>query len=237
MIRFCDSNVGCVEYDLLNRSELLSYFLSGNLEEIVCVYDGLESEEFVGIITYYSLLYAFSIDGAIIRDYVILDRDIWRNAREHFRKKGCNSRENLPLPVLNKDYQLIYFAYQDGDANREIRMLRELKETRGVLQFTDMFPAYRCVKIHGFNELAYYFAEYLRDLNIIVQVEGVAWETFFESEEGQVPEYECLNIYAEGVWEKTCNWKENLLRSVSVEFECIDKIYEENIKKGIISVC
>lgn len=41
-----------------------------------------------------------------------------------------------------------------------------------------------------------------------------------------------MEIYAEGVWEKTDNWRENLLRSASVEFECIDKIYEENIRTG-----
>ncbi len=37
------------------------------------------------------------------------------------------------LLVLDRDYQLICFAYQDKDANREIRMLRELKETRKAL--------------------------------------------------------------------------------------------------------
>ena len=231
MIRFCDSNVGCVEYGLLNRSELLSYFLSGNLEEIVCVYDGSESEEFVGIITYYSLLYALSIDGAIIRDYVILDQDVWRNAREIFKKRGRNIREIVPLPVLNKDYNLICFAYQDMDANREIRMLRELKETQGALQFSDVLPEYKFVKIHGFNELAYFFADYLINQNVQVQLEGTMWQGFFENEECQLAEFECLNIYAEGTWEKTCNWKDNLLRSVSVEFECIDKIYETNMKQ------
>lgn len=234
MIRFCDSDVGCVEYNLLNRSELLSYFLSGHLDEIVCVHDGSEAENFVGIITYYSLLYAFSIDGAIIKEYVMLDQDVWRNAREFFKRKRCKVRDILPLPVLNKDYQLICFAYQDEDANREIRMLRELKEAQGVLQFSDVFPEYRCVKIHEFNELAYFFAEYLRNQNIQVQVDGAMWQDFFTNEECQAPEFECLNIYAEGTWEKTCNWKENLLRSVSVEFGYIDKIYEANIKNNLI---
>lgn len=47
-------------------------------------------------------------------------------------------------------------------------------------------------------------------------------------------DYRNLNIYAEGTWEKCENLREYLLRSVSVEFECIDIIYESNIKKGII---
>lgn len=234
MIRFYDSTVGCVEYDLLCRSELLSCFLAGHLDEIVCVYEGSDAENFVGIITYYSLLYALSLDGAILKEYVLLDQDIWRNAREIFRKRKRGIREMIPLSVLNKDYQLVCFAYQDEDANREIRMLRELRETLGVLQFTDVFPEYKCVRIHEFNELAYFFAEYLRAQNIQVQVDGAMWQDFFASGKYQGPEYECLNIYAEGTWEKKSNLKENLLRSASVEFECIDKIYEINIKNDLI---
>lgn len=229
MIRFCDGDVGRAEYTLLDRDRLLSYFLSGHLDEIVCVYGGVDAEIFVGIITYYSLLYAISLDEAILKEYLILDQDIWRNAREIFRRVERNAREKVLLPVLDKDKNLICFAYQDMEANRELWMLRELREAQGALQFSDVFPEYRCVKIHGFNELAYYFAEYLRDLHVIVQVEGVMWEGIFDSGEGVVPEYECLNIYAEGTWEKTRNWKENLLRSVSVEFECVDKVYEKNL--------
>lgn len=240
MIRFCDSDVACVEYGVLDRGELLSYFLSGHTDEIVCVYKNLDSEEFVGIITYYSLLYAISLDGALLRDYVIFDQDIWRNAREIFKRTRRSVKDALPLPVLNKDYQLVCFAYEDKDANREIRMLRELKETKGLLQFSDVFSEFMCVKIHEFNELAYFFAEYLREQEIQVQVDGAMWQVFFTNGEYademcQIPEYECLNIYAEGTWEKKCNWKENLLRSVSVEFECIDKIYEANIKNNLIA--
>lgn len=234
MIRFYDTDVGCVEYNLLNRSKLLSYFLSGHVDEIVCVYDGSDEENYVGIITYYSLLYALSLEAAILKEYVLLDQDIWRNAREIFRKRGRGLREVMPLPVLDKDYQLICFAYQDEDANREIRMLRELREAQGVLQFPDVFPEYKCVKIHEFNELAFFFAEYLRDQNIPVQVGGAMWQEFFANEECKMPEYECLNIYAEGTWERKRSLKENLLRSVSVEFECIDKIYEANIKSNLI---
>ena len=234
MIRFCDSEVGCLEYKLLDRGRLLSYFLSGHLTEIVCVYDGPDAEDFIGIITYYSLLDAVSINAAIVRDYVILDKDIWLTAREIFRKRGRGIRNMLPLPVLDKDYQLVCFAYQDEEANREIRMLRELEKTQGVVQFADVFSEYTCVKIYGFNELAYFFAKYLRKQYIQVQVSDGMWQEFFDSEENPVPEYECLNIYAEGTWERPRDWKENLLRSVSVEFDCIDKIYEVNLKRNLI---
>lgn len=231
MIRFCDSEVGCAEYELLGRNRLLSYFLAGHLDEIVCVYDSFGT--FMGIITYHSLLHSISVEAALNKEYVVLDDDLWRNARDIFKKR-CNVRDLIPLPVLDKDYQLICFAYQDADANREIRMLRELRETEGALRFLDVFPQYKCVKIYGFNELAYFFVDYLKNQNIPVELESAMWRNFFPDEKCEVPEYECLNIYAEGTWEKPGNWKENLLRSVSVEFECVNKIYEENIKRGIV---
>lgn len=234
MIRFCDDEVGCVEYHSLNRGKLISYFLSGHIDEMVSVYDDFNEGQFIGIITYNSILYALSIDSAILKEYVILDRNIWNNAREIFKRRSRDIRKATLLPVLDQDYHLICFAYQDEDANRELRMLRELKEAQGVLQFSDLLPEYKCVKIYGFNELAYYFAEYLREQNIQVQLDGIMWQDFLPNEECLVPEYECLNIYAEGTWKKSRNWKENLLRSVSVEFECIDKIYEANIKNNYI---
>ena len=149
-----------------------------------------------------------------------MDKDIWKNARTYIKKH--DGITGGLLPVLDKEYHLICFAYEDRDANREIRMLRELSDLSGAVQFSDIYSQYKCVKIYEFNELAYFCAEYLRSQNIAVK--SVC----------EVPEYECLTVYAEGVQEKSINWKENLLRSVSVEFEFIDKVYEANISKGII---
>lgn len=232
MIRFCDGEVGFAEYDLLSRRELMSYFLDGHLDEMVIVYD--KSDIYIGMITYDSLRYSDSIDAAIYREYVVLDDDVWKNVRKFFRTKKRNFQKLPLLPILNTDCQLICFAYQDEDANREIRMLRELQETEGTLQFTDIFPMYQCVKLNEFNELAFLFAEYLKSQNIEVQVNGTLWKNFFVNGICLTPEYECMHIYAEGTWEKPQNWKENLLRSVSVEFECIDKIYEANIKENLV---
>lgn len=56
---------------------------------------------------------------------------------------------------------------------------------------------------------------------------------FFRGEECEVEDYACLTIYAEGIVGVKKHLFENMLRSVSVEFECIDRIYEENIKSGV----
>ena len=234
MIRFCDREVGCAEYGSLTREEMLDYFLHGHMDDMICVYEDFESMKYLGIVTYDSFRCASDVEAALRREYVVWCTDIWQTARNYFYSEHEDSTMDGLLPVLNEEGQLICFAYEDEGANREVRMLRELQETYGALSFTDVYPEYKCVRIYEFNELAYYLAKYLEGLNVSVEVVGTMWQDFFRGEECQVPNYECLDIYAEGVGEKNQDWRVNLLRSASVEFECIDKIYETNIKHGII---
>ena len=240
MIRFCDREIYWIEYcaisneDTVNKTELLQYFLDGHQDDVVCVYDDDSVKRFKGIITYQSLNRFLTVCEAIRTEYLVLDENIWKNAREYCKRHPRSGTEYL-IPVLDKDNQLYCFAYEDLDANRELRILRELQEKPEVMQFSDIYPDCQCVKIHEFNELAYFFAKYLRTQNIAVLTEGCMWESFFVPDyRGEVLDYKCMIIYAEGVWERPANWVENLLRSVSVEFECIDHIYEENIKAGMI---
>jgi len=235
MIRFCDKDVNCVLYENLNREELLAYLFPQHIDETIYIFN--KEGAYRGRIGYYSLVESIEIDDAISKEYVILNSEIWGNARNYFESHCSRIRgeENLLLPVLSMDKQLVWFAYQDANANREIRMLRELLNTQNALQFSDIYSEYQCVKIYEFNELAFLFAKYLECQKVAVQVVGIMWEGFFTGNENQAPDYNCLQIYAEGVGKKRRNWRENLLRSVSVEFECIDKIYETNIKNGSIS--
>ena len=76
--------------------------------------------------------------------------------------------EAVQLPVLSREGQLLCFAYQDEEANRELRMLRELEECEGALTFFDVNPEYIGVTIHGFNELAYYMDKYLMGLGLAI---------------------------------------------------------------------
>lgn len=238
MIRFCNVDVYYIDYYALSdgaykkKEDLLSYFLDGHQNDVICIYNN-DNMRFEGIITSQSLNRYSTICGAIRTEYLVLDENIWRNAREYCKRHPYSGTKYL-IPVLNKDNQLFCFAYEDLDANREIRMLRELTELPDALQFTDIYPEYKCVKMHEFNELAFYFAKYLEKLGITVQVTGNMWQIFFEGQKCDSPDYECLTIYAEGIDKKEHSWKKNLLRSVSVEFEYIDQIYEENLKRGYI---
>lgn len=233
MIRFVDKEIMAVKYDRINRWELLRYFLDDHLDCEICVVDsrGL----YLGIITYHSLLCTERLDDSIAKEHVILDKDIWKNARQFFSLHSIDYGDQILLPVVDKQGKLISFAYEDFEANREVRILRELQETANAMQFVDIFPQYKCVKIYGFNELAFLFAEYLKKQGIFVQVDGSMWDEISYQREGyDFLDYNCMIIYADGIGEKPFNWKENLLRSASVEFECIDDIYEANIKKQLI---
>lgn len=234
MIRFCDKEVFCVKADQLDRGELFCYFLNGHREDMLCVID--DDGKYKGNITYTSLLNSDNISGSIQTAQVVLDENIWSKSRKYFAEYERLGDEIVMLPVVDENHQLLCFAYQDEDANREIRQLRELLECKNALTFHDIFSQYDLVTIWECNELAYYFAEYLRKIHMHVEVKGDFWEklNYCQGVEYESLDYRNLNIYAEGTWEKCVNLREYLLRSVSVEFECIDIIYKKNIEKGLI---
>ncbi|MDE6054906.1 MAG: hypothetical protein K2G55_14365, partial [Lachnospiraceae bacterium] len=153
MIRFCNREVYSIEYCKLsdenidNRADLLKYFLHGHQDDVVCVYD---NGTFSGIITYQSLNRFLIVQDAVRKEYLIWDNEIWKNAREYCKKHPGSGTEYL-IPVLDQNKHLYCFAYEDMDANREIRMLRELTELSNALQFTDVYPEYKSVKIYEFN--------------------------------------------------------------------------------------
>lgn len=164
---------------------------------------------------------------------VVLETDVWESATSYFERNKDSADICVLLPVVDNADKLICYAYEDSDADREIRMLNELREMPDIIQFTDVYPDYEYVKIYGFNELAYYFAQYLENLGISVTIEDNLYQLFFHKEQYQTRNDRCLEIYAEG----TANDKnifDKLLRSASLEFEYIDKIYETNIEKGFI---
>ena len=235
MIRFCDREVASVDYNSISRQELLHYFLKGHLDEIVCIYD---EYGYIGYTSYHTLLHSISLEAAIVRDVLILDERIWIDAKRMFLSRRSDINKHPLLPVVDRERNLVSFAYEDDDANRELRQIWELErlcENSAAVQFADMYPDCGCVMIYGFNELAYFFACYLKKQGIPVMLEDAMWDGVLVSDDVQIPEYCCMKIYAEGTWAKSLDWEENLLRTVSVEFECIDKIYEENIRRGYIS--
>lgn len=154
-----------------------------------------------------------------------LDKNVWEKGRFFFK---YNKEKFSVLPISNSKGEIICYAYQDEEANRELRMIQELQNNDGCIKFSDVFPGYRCVTILECNELAYYCAEYLIKQGIKVNVLGDYWEFLELANSCEELRSVDLYIYAEGIRPKK-EWYHNFLTSVSVEFECIDKIYEENL--------
>lgn len=232
MIRFCEKEVKSVSYKNINREIILSFFIDDHLDETICVVD--INGNFKGTITYNSLIKSEDVYDAIIEDYVILNDDIWENAKQYFLQYKYIENAQFLLPVLNDMGVLLCFAYDDEGANREVRMLRELSNSLDALQFSDVYPEIKCVRIYGFNELAFLFSSYLSKSGVYVEIYDSICANFLCEEPKRVPDYECMAVYAEGIEGRQNNWREKLLKSVFVEFECIDIIYEKNIKQGII---
>ena len=225
MIRFFES-MKCMEYENISKEGILECFQNTFKEDMICV---LDHGKYIGNITYDSIQKNRDIDKCIRNDYVFMDAQVWENGRKYFREQDATF-----LPVLDKSHQLICYAWQDSIADRELRMLRELEECVDAVTFRDMNPDVRGVTIHGCNELAWYFMEYLKKRNITVNVEGKLWQEFRTWENGMIPTDQNFEIWAEGVHQKNQDWKNEWRRTASVEFECVDNIYEENMKRGII---
>ncbi len=194
-----------------------------------------ENGEYVGRITYDSLL-GNDMENAVNREFVVLDHEIWKNGRAYFKKNQKEFGGVELLPVLDRTHRLLCFAYEDVWANRELRMLDELSDCSGALDFRDVYPEYDCVTIRGCNELAFSFAEYLVERGISVRTEGMLWEGLTHEgacvQEGQYLDFRRLVIYGEGLGPQ--EERIELRNSVSAEFECIERIYEENVRKGFI---
>lgn len=171
--------------------------------------------------------------GNIGDEYLILDETIWQKARILFKRNQAKSL----IPVLDREHKLLCFAWQDDEANRELRMLRELEISRCALDFHDLFPNVLSVTIYGCNELAWYFAKYLQKRNICIDLKGKYWKEIggLKGEEDEYRSSKNYEIWAEGVHQKSTDWKQECLRSASAEFECVDQIYEANIEAGYVT--
>lgn len=171
-------------------------------------------------------------DGNIQNEYLVLDETIWEKGREYFLK----NIEADPIPVVNTKQEIVCYAWLDREARREVRMLWELSKCGDAIGFHDVYPEYTGVTIHECNELAWYMAEYLINEGVPVKVDGKYWrELGMKGGSDNIPSDCNYEIWAEGVHQKSGNWKQERLRSSSAEFECIDKIYEANIKAGKIT--
>lgn len=228
MIRFCNKELHCITKEELDEEKINEYFLGGHKNEQIYI---LNEGAFWGCVSYNSFTKKHN-GNYVIKECLTMDENIWTNGRNLFKKYAMQEVENILIPVVDEYRQLICFAWQDNEANRQLRMLDELTEVENLLNFRDIYCDYKLVTIYGCNELAFYFAKYLVNCGVDINVSGKLWKYFGLQEKPERLDYRKFEIYSEGV-----DIKKDAVetyKSISVEFECIDHIYEENICRGMI---
>ncbi len=175
------------------------------------------------------------MDITILPKSIMLGENVWDEGKELFRKNICCDVASVSMiPIENEDEEIVCYAYQDVEANRELRMLRELEAHKEALQFEDIFPKIKEVVICGCNELAYHFVKYLEEQHVKVSVTGEYWDYFGYEKSIDLKRTDKLVICAESILPRTDDLCRTIIKSASSEFECIDKIYEANVKAGKI---
>jgi hypothetical protein len=176
------------------------------------------------------------LDIHVASEHILAGEDLWDTGKAYFRKYVSDDAVIRLLPVADKKEHQICYAYQDSEANRELRMLKELSGHQEALQFQDIYPEIKEVIVCGCNELAFRFVRYLEEQQISVKVAGKYWEYFgYESSvDFDGDESHKLVIYAEELLPTAGGLYQNVITSVSPVFECIDRIYETNISEGRI---
>lgn len=164
------------------------------------------------------------------------NKGMWQRARDCFRQDICYDPVVMPMvSVLDEQQRLIGYGWQDAEADRELRMLRELDETKDAVRFCDVFPDIREVIVYGCNELAYYFVKYLEHSNVKVMVSGKYWKYLHYQDVGDVEAVAgSMIVLAEPITNARTDLFQRVARSSSSEFECIDCIYEKNVLAGKI---
>lgn len=176
------------------------------------------------------------MDITILSENIVLGEKVWNKGRGIFRKNLSGDITSVKMiPIESENGEIICYAYQDIEANRELRMLKELVVHEEAIRFKDIFPRVKEVIVYGCNELAYCFVKYLEGQQVNVSVAGKYWEHFSIKVDdiadcdnnNKMVVYAEFPLNIEGV-------DDRIIKSASSEFECIDRIYEANVKAGKI---
>lgn len=168
---------------------------------------------------------------------VPFDEAIWQKGNEFFKSNLREQARDLKVfPVLDGNREVICYAWQDEEANRELRMIRELEAGRDTFPFRHIFPDVQEVLVCGCNELAYLFVKYLEHQGVAVSVTGRYWEHlgYQDGRYAILGNRKRMVLYAEREFEWVEDLYDLMIGSVSDEFECVDQIYEANVTSGRI---
>ena len=95
------------------------------------------------------------LDIHVASEHILAGEDLWDTGKAYFRKYVSDDAVIRLLPVADKKEHQICYAYQDSEANRELRMLKELSGHQEALQFQDIYPEIKEVIVCGMSYMAW----------------------------------------------------------------------------------
>jgi cytidyltransferase-related domain len=240
MIRFCDKEVQSIySYDI-QRSQLLTYFLSNNRQQdIILVYD--ENASYVGYISYESLLEGKGND-IVIDGKLYCGEDIFDKAKKAF----ASNSTLVYLPVLNAENELIYFCYDDHSDKTHYQeqevIFNQLEKATEYYFIENIWPQVQKVYIYDMNEFAYRWYRVLKMRNFPVAVIGEKWGNILSIEDfkNDCPDFARMNVYAEGTPfvqnYRDINWGDKRFEptysfNFLSEIAWINRLWKENVVK------
>lgn len=196
-IRLCDGNAYTISSKIEPKREwVLSFFLDGHIEDYLFVYN--ETGQYEGMITYHSLLKETDIEGAIIYEKLFIGDGIWDNAR-----KLIQDNKDGVLPVFNKEMECLFFAKYDPELNDVWNKLRKLRKHLDKQLWTGFQHYEKYIHIKGFNEVLYFFREWMISLGTEISVESEVWKAFGIQEKA----WQDKNIV---IVDEKCKWIDSL---------------------------
>ena len=99
------------------------------------------------------------------------DNQIWQNGRDYFKQNIYNDNVKQPMiPIVYAFGKTVCYGWQDHEANRKLRMLKELEKNQKARQFNDLYSDVRKVIMYGCSKRAFRFVKYLDSLRLSVSV-------------------------------------------------------------------
>lgn len=79
-------------------------------------------------------------ESALTREPLCFDSHIWEGRTERFKYHRHDDVNSFVIPVIDEHGEIICLAYQDNEANRELRMLKELRKNETARNLRMCFP-------------------------------------------------------------------------------------------------
>lgn len=176
----CDGEAYVIENGYnLERKQVLSFFLQGHEQDYLLLYD--ESDQYIGMISYRSLVSSVDLESAIISEKLFVeDADFWLKARRLF---DASKDKKNDIPVFNKAMEILYIAKYDKALGKKWGKMCELRDYVDIKMWKDFRGHERKVHIKGINDVLFLLREWLISLETDVSVEGEGWTVFGIGEE------------------------------------------------------